>query len=171
MSIETIRRSYKPDHVNVLFIGESAPAGGTFFYYGNSSLTKYTAEGFLKAYKVKFSNNLEFINRYRENNYYLDDLSLIPANHMNRIDRREAWRSSVDSLSLRLKKYSPNAIISIMKAIEPYVKKAMKMAQTGDIPFYSLPFPAFSHHLEYMDKLSWTLSDLKERTIIGRKFL
>jgi hypothetical protein len=90
---------------------------------------------------------------------------------MTRIERREAWRSSVVSLSLRLKKYSPNAIISIMKAIEPYVRKAMKMAQTGDIPFYSLPFPAFSHHLEYMDKLSWTLSDLKERNIIGRKFL
>nr|MBC8193829.1 hypothetical protein [FCB group bacterium] len=35
---EDLRQAFKPPKVEVLFIGESPPAGGTFFYNGNSKL-------------------------------------------------------------------------------------------------------------------------------------
>lgn len=43
MSDETVeqkRRRYRPQKVRVLLIGESAPANGTFFYRGDSSLAR-----------------------------------------------------------------------------------------------------------------------------------
>jgi hypothetical protein len=38
MDIEALRLSYKPEHIKILFVGESAPASGKFFYKGNSML-------------------------------------------------------------------------------------------------------------------------------------
>ena len=35
---ENLRNHYKPDKVEVLFVGESRPQGGTFFYQGDSTL-------------------------------------------------------------------------------------------------------------------------------------
>lgn len=40
------REDYLPDAVQVLFIGESPPAGGTFFYRANSGLYRATREAF-----------------------------------------------------------------------------------------------------------------------------
>jgi hypothetical protein len=37
-SLESLRQSYRPQQVRVLFVGESPPAGGTFFYRANSNL-------------------------------------------------------------------------------------------------------------------------------------
>lgn len=44
--IERQRRRYKPKEVRVLFIGESPPEGGTFFYLANSKLYRHTKSRF-----------------------------------------------------------------------------------------------------------------------------
>ena len=41
MSVEETRARFRPPHILTLFVGESAPIGGTFFYYGNSGMTHY----------------------------------------------------------------------------------------------------------------------------------
>lgn len=45
MNVEELRRKYRPDKVLALFVGESAPAGGTFFYAGNSQMYRYVRPG------------------------------------------------------------------------------------------------------------------------------
>ena len=37
--VEKVRQSFKPEKVSILFIGESAPASGSFFYTGDSLCT------------------------------------------------------------------------------------------------------------------------------------
>jgi hypothetical protein len=39
--VEETRRSFRPAKIATLFVGESAPAAGVFFYYGNSGMTRY----------------------------------------------------------------------------------------------------------------------------------
>jgi hypothetical protein len=41
MNVEVTRTRYRPDRITTLFVGESAPASGAFFYYGNSALTRH----------------------------------------------------------------------------------------------------------------------------------
>jgi hypothetical protein len=41
--VEIIRTRYRPDRITTLFVGESAPASGAFFYHGDS--TMLMAEG------------------------------------------------------------------------------------------------------------------------------
>jgi hypothetical protein len=43
---ERARRRCRPVDVRVLFIGESPPSGGTFFYFANSALYVATKEPF-----------------------------------------------------------------------------------------------------------------------------
>lgn len=45
---ELLRRRYLPKETRVLFVGESSPSGGTFFYAANSNLYFATEEAFLR---------------------------------------------------------------------------------------------------------------------------
>ena len=42
--VEATRLRFRPERITTLFVGESAPAGGDFFYYGRSAMTCYMRE-------------------------------------------------------------------------------------------------------------------------------
>lgn len=42
----SMRESFRPADVKILFIGESPPAGGALFYAANSNLFRYTNAAF-----------------------------------------------------------------------------------------------------------------------------
>jgi hypothetical protein len=55
---------------SLLFVGESRPAGGTFFYAGNSHRFRYTAEAF--GYQASVAAGAEeFLTRFMELGCYL----------------------------------------------------------------------------------------------------
>jgi hypothetical protein len=78
--LEPLRLDFLPDDVRLLFLGESPPAGGTFFYLANSKLCEATKEAFRSALpdQVRGPN---FLVRFAELGCYLDDLCLEPVNH------------------------------------------------------------------------------------------
>ena len=80
--IEVIRRKYKPAKIKILFIGESPPAGGTFFYDGNSNLAKYTKSAFENCFGTSISQMPEFLRFFKEQGCFLDDLCLYPINNI-----------------------------------------------------------------------------------------
>jgi hypothetical protein len=41
MDVEVTRARYRPDRITTLFVGESAPASGAFFYHGDSAMLRY----------------------------------------------------------------------------------------------------------------------------------
>jgi hypothetical protein len=43
---ETLRMRYRPEKIATLMVGESRPAGGTFFYRANSNLFYATRQAF-----------------------------------------------------------------------------------------------------------------------------
>lgn len=68
------RQDYLPDVVRVLFIGESPPAGGTFFYYANSNLYRATYEGLAAGELGAADGN--FRRCFQHAGCYLEDLAL-----------------------------------------------------------------------------------------------
>ena len=92
---ERLRSAHKPEAIRLLFIGESRPAGGTFFYDGNSILQRWTAVAMSRAHAVDFEDSAAFPREFRAAGYYLDDLCLEPVNHLIPSERR---RVRVDSL-------------------------------------------------------------------------
>ncbi len=80
MNSEDVRARYRPRDVDVLFIGEPPPAGGTFFYAGNSSRYYATEEAFRRGVPELLSG--DFLDDFRALGCFLDDLCLRPANHL-----------------------------------------------------------------------------------------
>ena len=167
MDIEKCRLSYYPDKVKVLFVGESPPKSGTFFYFGDSNLFSYTMEAFCKAFQIEYSDAFAFLNAFKANGFYLEDLCQTPVNNMDNPTRRKMHKDSIAKFSNRLSQISPKIIISVMKSIKKPVDKSLLLASMTNVQHFSLPFPAMSHQHKYVMELSQILVEINDKKIIN----
>ncbi|MDQ4077740.1 MAG: hypothetical protein M3220_16020 [Chloroflexota bacterium] len=163
---ELLRRAYLPDTVRVLFIGESPPAGGTFFYAADSNLSRYTQQAFSEAYRREWESGEEFLRFFQARGCYLDDLCLIPVNRMERAERQRERSLAVPSLAERMARYRPLAVISVMTATRPHIESAIAQANLAPLPTYFMPFPTFGNQHRYVERLSSTLLELRDKSVL-----
>jgi len=135
-AMEELRLSFRPRRIATLFVGESAPQSGRFFYSGNSSL--------FYAMQRAFGGRMAFLEDFRQSGFYLDDLVRVPVNKLENRERSALRWSSVASLADRLVEYKPQAIVIVMRAIAPMVVKAMRSAGIAYAP-HCVPHPAFGN--------------------------
>ncbi len=127
--IERLRESYKPEKIKILFVGESAPAGGAFFYDGNPHIfTTNIRKTFEMALDVTLRDNKEFISYFKDKQCYLDDLSHKPINHLPPAERVAMLQKSVEPLSKRLRDMNPDVVIIVMLGIQGYVHQAVELS-------------------------------------------
>jgi hypothetical protein len=134
--LEELRKNFRPDRITTLFVGESAPESGKFFYSGNS--------GLFRAMQKAFGGRPTFLEDFKRSGFYLDDLVLTPVNKLKDKERSALRWESAAKLADRLRDYKPDAIVIAMCAIEPMVREAMRIA---GIPYepYCIPHPAFGN--------------------------
>jgi hypothetical protein len=135
-NFEELRKSFRPDRITTLFVGESAPDSGRFFYNSDSSL--------FHAMKKAFGGQATFLEDFKRNGFYLDDLVLMPVNKMANKERSRLRQISIPEFAGRLNDYRPKAIVIVMRAIKPMVLEAMRMAGFSYEP-YCTPHPAFGN--------------------------
>lgn len=140
---EKIRRAYLPGKVKILFIGESAPDSGGFFYKGDA-LARNTQVAFERALNRKFTDSMEFLRFFMKTGCYFDDLSPVPVNKMPPDQRDAALKAGVHALSKRIDKYSPEKIIVVMKKIKGYVFEALGKSKLDDVSIHVLNYPGYS---------------------------
>jgi len=161
-TLEKLRNSYYPKSgVKVLFVGESPPAGGTFFYLADSHLYIYTKKAFLEVFSQKMQDDNGFLDYFKEMGCYLDDLCYEPINNLPKAKRQLMRNDSEKCLANRIKCYNPEAIIIVIKAIEKNVWNAIYKAGVDTSHVYSLPFPANGHQQKYLSGLKDVLINLK----------
>ena len=107
---ENLRANYQPDNIRVLFIGESPPASGKFFYRENSTLYFTTKEA--------FNNPSNFLIKFQNWGFFLDDLVLFPINRFDDMKRKAERLDHQAELATRLMKYQPLAVVTVMKGIK-----------------------------------------------------
>jgi hypothetical protein len=86
-ALEAIRESYRPASVSHLLVGESPPAGRTFFYLANSLLFQATYQAFV-AQIGDVPRGEDFLRWFSTNGWFVTDLCRIPVNHLSRSERR-----------------------------------------------------------------------------------
>jgi hypothetical protein len=155
MDIEALRKSYRPQKVHLLLVGESAPASGKFFSH-QSVMTTFTARAFEKAYGLTFTDNADFLQFFQTWGCYLEDLSLTPVNTMRPTERRQTLQASVPALSQRIRDVEPAVVIAVLRKIAPYVQEALAPA-SRPVVFRVLPFPGHGYQNTYIDGLSGLL--------------
>lgn len=135
--IEQARAHYRPKPIITLFVGESPPQSGKFFYYGNTALARYMSVA-LRA--VGLGDGGDFLDRFKGYGWYLDDLVLEPVNRLTRSQRTAACLRACVSLADRIAEYRPLAIVTIMLRIKDVVESAA-VAAGSDAPRFAVPFP------------------------------
>lgn len=156
---EQLRNSYRPEHIQVLFIGESPPAGGTFFYHGNSRLFHETRQAFASL-GYETSTPQEFLRNFQQSGLYLDDLCHSPVDNLTLPERRRRWEKERPHLAERLQTLNPESIVVVMKKIVPQVKQSAIEADLSQVPLYELPFPTYGNQRAYREQLARILPKL-----------
>jgi hypothetical protein len=149
--LEELRKSFRPARISTLFVGESAPASGNFFYSGNSTL--------FRAMKSALGNRDRFLDDFQQNGFYLDDLVLTPVNKLEGRERSRLRKEAIPELAKRLIEYKPKAVVVVMRAIQPMVMKAMRIAGITYEPF-CVPHPALGHWTEFHNAMMKIIDSL-----------
>ena len=144
-SLEALRRSFRPATVRVLFIGESPPAAGTFFYAANSGLYRATRDAFQAALSSRVDP--DFLRSFAALGCYLDDLCGEPINHLtDRSDgswqrRLQARHDGEPHLAQTLAELRPEVIVIVLKAIAKNVARAVECAGCAGVERHILTYP------------------------------
>lgn len=154
INAEALRARYRPGTIKVLFVGESAPAGGTFFYAGNSQV--------FYALREALAPHLgpgDFLANFQASGFFLDDLSLEPIDWQTASQRKRTHAANVASLAERLRAYRPKAVVALLKAIEPSVIQACRQAALAIVPS-AVPFPGNGQQANFRRELGGLLPAL-----------
>lgn len=156
MEIEEIRRSFRPADVRVLFVGESAPESGEFFYNADSQMYRHMER--ILGCKL-FSSRNHFLENFKAAGCYLDDLVLNPVNKNPDRERKLLCERSVPCLANRISDYNPRIVISLLKKIKVYVKNAVLQSDV-DVNFYATYFPGNGQQGKFKRDIEVWLPDL-----------
>jgi hypothetical protein len=150
---EELRAKFRPEDVWVLMVGESAPAGGTFFYQADSNLFDATREAFERALGP-MPHGEAFLERYREMGFWLYDVARSPVNRMRGRPRGNTVAEGVPALAALIKDLEPDFVVAVKTSLEGVVRQA---ARTADFPpqrLVVLPFPLYGWRREFVEGLA-----------------
>jgi hypothetical protein len=97
--------------------------------------------------------NGDFLERFKAFGWYLDDLVLEPVNHLGKSERIAKCREAQQSLADRIIKYQPQAIVSLLLFIEPFVDAAAIEAKSA-ASRYAVRFPGMGQQKRFMDDMA-----------------
>jgi len=159
---EAVRRQYLPDRVRLLFVGESPPASGRFFYDSNSGLYRAMLEAFETCgFSVE---NATFRAFFCSFGCYLSDLCVDPVDHLPPKARRATQVAGEPSLERTIVQLNPPTIVTLLRSIEGNVGRAAARADWHG-KFIHLPYPGrwARHRKLFVDQLVPELRKLLEK--------
>jgi hypothetical protein len=143
-AVEAARLRFRPAKITTLFVGESAPMSGDFFYYGNNAMLSHMKH----AVEQALGPSDDFLERFKAYGWYLDDLVLTPVNHLTKPERNAQCQSAQASLAARIAEYQPLAIVSLMLGIKTIVEAAATAARS-DAQRFAVPFPGMGQQTHF----------------------
>ena len=147
-SRERLRRRYQPARVRMLFVGESPPASGRFFYQADSGLFRAIRQTFVAAFpKLKDD---DFLKTFRDLGCYLIDLCESQVDRMTPKNRRFACARGETRLGATIRRLNPEVVVTVVRSIAANVRRAIAGAKWhGEL--VELPYPGRwkSHRVEF----------------------
>jgi hypothetical protein len=150
---ETLRLKYRPRDIRMLLVGESRPAGGTFFYLANSNLFFATREAFIAAHG-SMPPGEEFLSYLSEHGVWLVDVAQKPVNRLPGRPRKAAVGKRVTDLAETLRDANPDIVVAIKRDLASSVRDAMTRAGIDLDRLAVLPFPLYQWRREYVRGLA-----------------
>ena len=149
---ERLRRRYRPDRVRILFVGESPPTSGRFFYRADSGLYRAVRDTFFTTFP--HLQKTEFLDSFRSGGCYLVDLCGEPVDKMPRHARRCACSAGELRLARTIRALRPKIIVTVVRSIRVNVKHAQEQAGWSGLHL-ELPYPGrwYRHRIRFRQQL------------------
>jgi hypothetical protein len=158
-AVEAVRARYRPERIKTLFVGESAPHSGAFFYCGDNEMLCQMQ----RAVELALGESGDFLKRFKAYGWYLDDLVLTPVNRLTKSQRKARCLDAQESLAGRIAAYRPEAIVSLLRRIEPFVNAAANTSGS-DAHRYAVPFPGMGHQARFRAAMACIIPKLPRLT-------
>src|SRR5277367_2407972 len=123
---ELLRKRYRPVRVKILFVGESPPASGRFFYQADSGLYRAVRDAF--AIVFPDVGDSEFFESFQAQGCYLVDLCGKPVDRLPRNQRMRACLDGEVRLARILKRLRPEIVITMVRSIAGNVRRSQRQA-------------------------------------------
>jgi hypothetical protein len=152
-STERLRRTYRPRKVRILFVGESPPASGRFFYQADSGLYRATRQAFLKAFPDLCER--DFLKSFRNLGCYLVDLCERPVDRLQPKARRKFRLEGEPHLTKIFRTLRPQIAIVMIRLISRNVQSSERRAKWSG-RHIELPYPGrwTRHQAEFIRQLA-----------------
>jgi hypothetical protein len=150
---EELRQTYRPDDIVVLLVGESPPAGDSFFYEADSHLFEATREAFERALGP-MPEGTAFLERFESMGFWLYDVSGEPVNRLRGRPRHTAVSAGVAALGQLIADAEPDFVVAVKASLEGVVRQATTIAGFPGNRVRILPFPLYQWREEYLNELS-----------------
>lgn len=154
MNYKRLRNKYLPEKLRVIFILESPPASGKFFYNSTGRKSEPLFSAMMRLLDIKPSEKEKGLKEFARRGYFMVDTTYTPVNRRKGKKRDQVILDSVKSLQkdlrriLEKKKCVKIILIKahICKILEPILLQAgFNVVNKGVI----IPFPAFGHQREF----------------------
>lgn len=122
--------------MRVLVVAEAPPASGRFFYRADSGLYR----AFRRAFARRLGAGQDFLQQFRARGWYLVDLCARPVDGLSPKSRERARRAGEQDLARTLRALRPRAILVVVLAIGPHVRRAVAAARWDGL-YAALPYP------------------------------
>jgi len=155
-----MREPYIPTRVEVIFVLESPPRSGKYFYNPDGTVTEPLFMAMMTCVlgydKDAVPVKSEGLREFAAQGYLLVDATYSPVNKLKKKKRDEVIRKNSSRLMNELRKFSrsKNTRIILVKAnvcriLEPLLKKQFNVANEGVV----IPFPAYGHQKDFCRKI------------------
>ncbi len=153
---EQLRESYRPQRVRLLFVAESPPASGRFFYQRDSGLYRAMRDAFE-------STDAAFLDLFRDLGCYLIDLCADPVDHLEPAARRTSCAEGEAALARQIALLEPPIIATLLVSIEANVHRALATARWSGPPVLHLPYPGrwARHRRLFMERVRPAIGKLR----------
>jgi len=135
---ERLRRRYRPERTQLLFIGESPPASGRFFYRQDSGLYRGIRDTF-RMIDASITDDT-FLEAFQNSGCYLIDACARPVDRLDARSRRAGCLAGEPGLTRKIRRLEPSAIVTLVKSIRDNVRRAAAAAGWRG-PILELPYP------------------------------
>lgn len=151
---EALRERYRPPgKLSILMVGESRPAGGTFFYKANGNLYYATREAFATALGPMPPGE-GFLRYLTERGVWLYDLASVPVNRLAGRPRNQAVNARIEDLVELLQRTDPAVVVAIRRDLAAGVRRAMTAAGLPAERLQVVPFPLYQWRREYVAEMA-----------------
>jgi hypothetical protein len=128
----------------MLFVGESPPASGRFFYHRDSGL--YRAMRDALQHLDPTITREKFMAMFQRTGCYLIDLCRRPVDRMDTVARRTECSAGEALLSRRIQRLQPEIIVVLVRSISPNVQRSAAHA-SWTRTMVEVPYPGrWIHH-------------------------